>query len=61
MWLGSGVYRAWKTSFDMATLLKTIILPSRVRFWNLKFCTVCTLEPTLGKMDSSFIVLLYEK
>ena len=35
MWLGTGVYRAWKTSFDIGTLLKTIILSSRVRFWNL--------------------------
>ena len=34
MWLGTGAIRAWKTIFDIAKLLKTIIPLSRVRFRN---------------------------
>ena len=34
MWPGTGAISAWKTSFDIAKLLKATILPSRVRFRN---------------------------
>ena len=62
MWLGTVAIRAWKTIFDVARLLKTAILPSRVRFQNPQsFTTIFTLERTLRKLESSFIVLLCEK
>ena len=48
--------------FDIAKLLKTTILPSRVIFWNSQnFSTVCTLETSLIKLDSFVFVLFYGK
>ena len=61
-WVGTGALRAWKTIFEIAKLLKTIICPSRVRFWyHQRFNTLCTLETILRKLHSSFTLLLYEK
>ena len=62
MWLGTVVIRAWRTISDNAKLLKPTIFPSRLRLRNRQgFSAVCTLETTLGKLDSSFITLLYDK
>ena len=61
-WVGTGAIWAWKTIFEIATLLRTTIHLSRVRFWYCQgFNTLCPLEKNLTKLHSSFILLLYEK
>ena len=60
-WVGTAAIRAWKTIFEIATLLRTTIRLSRVRFWYCqRFNTLCPLKKNLTKLHSSFI-LLYEK
>ena len=46
----------------ISELMNTTILPSRVRFQKCQiFSTVFTLETILRKLDSSFILLLFQK
>ena len=62
MSLRAGAIKAWKTIFDITKPLKSTTLLFRVKLQNHQsFHTVFTSETILRKIDSSFILLLYEK